>query len=491
MGAKPAKQVRDELVASVHIGDSARLARALGQIRAAQAGQGSAATRSILSQWDLNRPAKSGKPLLHLAVASRDLSCVQQILAMPGVNPNSLDKKGFTALHCSAQTEEVMQALLDARADPLCPTPKGETAVDLFRKLRDVHKVRILESQTKIWEGGIDYYKRLRWRPAHLVLHRSRRLVMNEVCPSCGCRLQVPVQQCPGCCCLFERLDAVIYDDGVAPNEGAGAKAHLKFKVYPLPISSSLLHVRRLDEAGVETAKNALVRGSLRRAAQNYLHAGRRSCGLSCKVFCAERSGKVLEDLCFRVSTEVECAELIYALQNPLRAAIGSILDGAAAAALRVQVPIPPPPTQDTLAGNPVWESLGVRSCLEAESMKSALPIGVPDCAKDVPIPDSPRTSAGEHSPVSSDSSMATPTVAETLVGLVNMQAMQASSGQLQVAEPDVCPLCMDVEADSAVVPCGHFCGCYGCLTAVQGTANAQCPICRGPVDSVMRIYKS
>ena len=49
------------------------------------------------------------------------------------------------------------------------------------------------------------------------------------------------------------------------------------------------------------------------------------------------------------------------------------------------------------------------------------------------------------------------------------------------------CVVCLDEERECAIVPCGHRCLCAGC--AARFGAGAACPVCRGDVGAVMRIY--
>ncbi len=56
-----------------------------------------------------------------------------------------------------------------------------------------------------------------------------------------------------------------------------------------------------------------------------------------------------------------------------------------------------------------------------------------------------------------------------------------ASAPANQVVE---CTICMTAGATHAVVPCGHLCMCGSCSRSVQ-----KCPICRGPVESLLRVY--
>lgn len=54
-----------------------------------------------------------------------------------------------------------------------------------------------------------------------------------------------------------------------------------------------------------------------------------------------------------------------------------------------------------------------------------------------------------------------------------------------------MCVVCLDIPADTAVVPCGHMCGCSACLNAIQASSDAHCPMCRGPMSSTIRIFRS
>lgn len=52
---------------------------------------------------------------------------------------------------------------------------------------------------------------------------------------------------------------------------------------------------------------------------------------------------------------------------------------------------------------------------------------------------------------------------------------------------PDQCAICMDRPTrGAAVIPCGHACFCYECLTA--NTKNG-CPVCRAPVIKIQKIF--
>ena len=62
----------------------------------------------------------------------------------------------------------------------------------------------------------------------------------------------------------------------------------------------------------------------------------------------------------------------------------------------------------------------------------------------------------------------------------------EASNGESKAK----CVVCLEKNADTAVIPCGHMCGCGDCLQMISESANPQCPLCRGPMTSVIRIYQ-
>ncbi len=55
----------------------------------------------------------------------------------------------------------------------------------------------------------------------------------------------------------------------------------------------------------------------------------------------------------------------------------------------------------------------------------------------------------------------------------------------------NICVVCHDEPAVMAVVPCGHQCLCNSCSNiCIEGQASArQCPLCRGNMQSILRIY--
>jgi protein neuralized len=48
--------------------------------------------------------------------------------------------------------------------------------------------------------------------------------------------------------------------------------------------------------------------------------------------------------------------------------------------------------------------------------------------------------------------------------------------------------------ADTVLYRCGHLCVCYTCGLQLQQSTSVhgiKCPICRAPVDDILRVYRS
>jgi len=54
------------------------------------------------------------------------------------------------------------------------------------------------------------------------------------------------------------------------------------------------------------------------------------------------------------------------------------------------------------------------------------------------------------------------------------------------------CPVCLTVNCDVAIVPCGH-CVCSACMQHITSAAveSARCPVCRADINTVLRLHFS
>ena len=57
-----------------------------------------------------------------------------------------------------------------------------------------------------------------------------------------------------------------------------------------------------------------------------------------------------------------------------------------------------------------------------------------------------------------------------------------------QLDDDTNCVVCMDNKKDHAVVPCGHRCICGECAADVQ--ESGKCPMCRKPLDFIMKVWE-
>ena len=52
------------------------------------------------------------------------------------------------------------------------------------------------------------------------------------------------------------------------------------------------------------------------------------------------------------------------------------------------------------------------------------------------------------------------------------------------------CVMCLDATADYTVYRCGHQCMCQPCATVMKEKPEAECPVCREPIEDVIRTYQ-
>ena len=64
---------------------------------------------------------------------------------------------------------------------------------------------------------------------------------------------------------------------------------------------------------------------------------------------------------------------------------------------------------------------------------------------------------------------------------LVELPEPRPASSEPATAE---CAICLDDNAEYAVVPCGHRCLCASCISAVS-----ECPVCRGAMTATLRVF--
>ncbi|CCD67842.1 RING-type E3 ubiquitin transferase [Caenorhabditis elegans] len=158
----------------------------------------------------------------------------------------------------------------------------------------------------------------------------------------------------------------------------------------------------------------------------------------------------------------------------------------------------PPPVPQSPLRVN-------VRDSLEGSSSTPALSTTRPtiddllgEIIPSTPPPVAPRAVLGSSSSTSRLPNRSSPATTTAMMSppSFNPPPLPASfqrnegNGAQEVNEGDECTICMDAPVNSVLYTCGHMCMCFECgrrLLTTKGT----CPICRAPVQDVIKTYKS
>lgn len=52
------------------------------------------------------------------------------------------------------------------------------------------------------------------------------------------------------------------------------------------------------------------------------------------------------------------------------------------------------------------------------------------------------------------------------------------------------CDVCLEGKKDMVIIPCGHMCACGLCARKLHARGDP-CPICRGPIERVCRVYQT
>lgn len=69
-----------------------------------------------------------------------------------------------------------------------------------------------------------------------------------------------------------------------------------------------------------------------------------------------------------------------------------------------------------------------------------------------------------------------------------NAAVSQVSQSQVDDQKEPECVVCMSNPQTNAFGPCGHKCCCEVCAAELQRRGDT-CPICRGPIRNILRVY--
>lgn len=77
-------------------------------------------------------------------------------------------------------------------------------------------------------------------------------------------------------------------------------------------------------------------------------------------------------------------------------------------------------------------------------------------------------------------------------IGPVNISStsVEADAKKGNDSVSSSCTICLDAAIEGACIPCGHMAGCMVCLNEIKAKKWGF-PLCRGPIDQVVRIYSA
>jgi len=52
------------------------------------------------------------------------------------------------------------------------------------------------------------------------------------------------------------------------------------------------------------------------------------------------------------------------------------------------------------------------------------------------------------------------------------------------------CCICFDAPKEALIAPCGHLSCCMTCAEALKNNSET-CPICRGNIESIFKVFKA
>lgn len=523
MGSSASKKAIEDLSENIRTGNVSAVRHFLDRASAAHAENGSNPGNDTtgLVSIDLNQPTVNPGPRtpLQWAAACGQPAVIQILIDetghagthLPRVEPNAFDHRKETALHHAVRVtsppgcSKCVIELIRRRADPCIACVNGKTPLDLARANGCTFCVRSLEDKMQLWSGWVDHEEQLlfgipKWTARWLVVLKDRwsntgpnaNRATAIVCHSCQSVQQLPGYvfsiACESCGCSLSttpQLQLAFYDPGVvtqdAMERNLPSNVAVPTLIVRVPHAKGHIIATSLDSAGIRSSLSAASGGNMRRLIQNVIST-QREFGVSFK--CMDAQGVVQSEHCFRMATEAARTDVLRILRDPVKAAVmspvplatGAAVPTGASAACQAHRAEPP----DWVCGACTYRNTGKEASLGECSM-CATPHPPDSVALDTDIP---RASA----PPLSNAEV------EQLSGAASAPPLSNAEVQ-QLPPPDIstfismCAVCLERPPDTAVVPCGHMCGCQACLQAIADSTDPQCPLCRGPVTSVMRIF--
>jgi len=117
-------------------------------------------------------------------------------------------------------------------------------------------------------------------------------------------------------------------------------------------------------------------------------------------------------------------------------------------------------------------------------SASTAAPTSTPDPTRHS-SPTSTGASAAATAPPTSPTPASNPASSDSCSG------PKPSPPDAPASSDGECKICLDAQADTVPVPCGHMAFCNTCAKSLQEMGKMECPICRAKVNTFVRVYRS
>lgn len=443
--------------------------------------------------------------------------------------------------------------LLSCKADPyVASSREGLTPLEEARRAQCMPCVQALHKYASRWQGRVEHDEHTllsipSWKQRYLSVVLDRRAntgpgaqALVVTCYSCGARLEVSPYsletRCRACNANIATPTSVqlaLYDEGadfhaVPPSVPPSPMPSATIR---LPADPSRIVARPIDEMGVETSMKFLREGEVRRSLQSLaMLSSSMKHGISLQILGTDKS--IVEEHTFRVASEEDRASLLRVLSNPISVCLADSTPPLVRPILRQASSVVPPPATGAVppashalpsvapalsvpaSGAParqrtlmdlggqarpalraavaaseffartLRDGAAYASCTFDSSPRSLFAPRSPNHPPESQQADASDPAASRLAPTRIDAApVDSPSVAEVHV-------VTGPSEGAPEQEQGLCVLCLERTADTAVVPCGHMCGCQDCMQQLQ-LVRPKCPLCRGPVQSTIRIYTS
>ena len=143
---------------------------------------------------------------------------------------------------------------------------------------------------------------------------------------------------------------------------------------------------------------------------------------------------------------------------------------------------------QQQLANHSYYPAqFGTRQQQQHTEIKEATDHSTPAIPQPIPVKSSLPSPAHPYQP-SSASSSSDPSivVSAPLPASASAPLVGDTGARDQLEDATLCKICYDAPLDAVLFPCRHQCCCYGCSQQLN-----ECPVCRAPFTSSVKIYRS